>query len=346
MTALNARDDARVRELIRSLGTFSLGSPPVLSELVGELRELLGAEKAAAYRVTQSPAGSTLDFCYTAGAGPQKQVARDLEQFLATAPANFTAYDPTRPDPRQRNRVVHPFDRLSPEIVQKIPIVRDFFPRFGVLDHDQLRVLVCDGPTLLAWVGAFRPERFGAREERILSALVPALSRRLALERQLRRSALAEAGLEAALATIPTPAFVVGPGGAIEYANVAGNERLEVSPADVLTAVRGSIEAPSEDAPYRISVLSGRGLPDHWLAVRRHRNGDISARLEDSSRRFALTPRQSDVLALLVRGATNKAIADALTCSNNTVEVHVSALLAKVGAQSRAELVARFWSES
>ena len=346
MTALNARDDARVRELIRSLSTFSLGSPPVLSELMGELRELLGAEKTAAYRVSESPAGRTLDFLFTAGAGPQKQVARDLEQFLAQAPAKWTGYDPTRPEARQRNRVLHASDLLTPEKIQQIPIVREFFPRFGVQGQDQMRVLVCDGPTLLAWVGAFRPDRFGAREERILTSLVPALGRRLALERQLRRSALAEAGLVAALDAIPPPAFVVGPGGVVEYANTAGREHLEASPVDVLTTVRGSVEAPSEAAPYRVTLLAGRGLPDHWLAIRRQQNGDISARLEDVSRRFILTPRQLDVLALLVRGATNKAIADSLSCSNNTVEVHVSALLAKVGAQSRAELVARFWSES
>ena len=344
MTALNARDDARVRELGRCLGTLSLGAPPVLTELVGELRELMHAEKSAAYRVSESPAGRTLDFLYTAGAGPQKQVARQFEQFLAGAPAKWTGYDPARPEPRQRNRVLHASDLMSPELLRKLPIGRDFLPRFGVAHQDQLRVLICDGPTLLAWVGAFRPDRFSGREERILTALTPALGRRLALERQLRRSALAAAGLEAALDAIPTAAFVVGPGGAIEHANAAGREQLES--ADLLPALRQSIDAPGESAPYRVTALTGRGLPEYWLAVRRQRNGDISARLDDASRRFALTPRQSDVLALLVRGATNKAIADALACSNNTVEVHVSALLAKVGAQSRAELVARFWSES
>src|SRR5262249_738884 len=154
MTALNARDDARVRELARTLGTISLGAPPVLSELVSELRDLLHAEKAAAYRVTESPACRTLDFPYAAGAGPQKQLARDLEQFLARAPARWTGYDPTRPELRQRNRVMRPIDLGGPQAAAKIPIVRDFFPRFGVVDHDQIRVLVCDGATLLAWVGA------------------------------------------------------------------------------------------------------------------------------------------------------------------------------------------------
>ena len=346
MTALNARDDARVRELARNLGTMSLGAPPVLSELVGELRDLLHAEKACAYRVSESPAGRTLDFLYAAGAGPQKQLARDMEQFLSRAPSRWTGYDPNRPEPRQRNRVLRPAELAGPLAVARIPIVRDFFPRFGVVDHDQIRVLVCDGPTLLAWVGAFRPDRFGAREERILAALTPSLRKRLALERQLARSALSSAALEVAFEALGGAAFLMGPVGAVEHANASGRALLESNPAAVLAALRESVAAPSEAAPYRAMRVEASGLAEHWLLVPNPRNGDVSGRLGEATRRWGLTPRQSDVLALLARGAGNKAIADALACSNNTVEVHVSALLAKVGAQSRAELVARFWSES
>src|SRR5262249_7345561 len=196
------------------------------------------------YRVTESPTGRTLDFLYAAGAGPQKQLARDLERFLSSAPARWTGYDPSRPEPRQRNRVLRPADLVSLEAAQRIPIVRDFFPRFGVSNQDQIRVLVCDGPTLLAWVGAFRPDRFGAREERILGALVPALRRRLALERQLSRSALLAAGLDAALDALGNAAFVLGPGGAIEHTNAIGRQLLETSTREVATSLRDSIDAP------------------------------------------------------------------------------------------------------
>jgi DNA-binding CsgD family transcriptional regulator len=50
-----------------------------------------------------------------------------------------------------------------------------------------------------------------------------------------------------------------------------------------------------------------------------------------------LTPRQSEVLALIVEGATNAQIAEALVITPKTVDHHVSAVLAKLGVASRRE---------
>jgi DNA-binding CsgD family transcriptional regulator/tetratricopeptide (TPR) repeat protein len=52
-----------------------------------------------------------------------------------------------------------------------------------------------------------------------------------------------------------------------------------------------------------------------------------------------LTRRQADVLHLLVEGRANAEIAEALFISPKTVEHHVSAILAKLGASSRTEAV-------
>ena len=54
----------------------------------------------------------------------------------------------------------------------------------------------------------------------------------------------------------------------------------------------------------------------------------------------ALTPREEEILRLLARGRSNKAIAAELGLSDNTVKYHVSAILAKLGAESRTEAVA------
>ena len=55
----------------------------------------------------------------------------------------------------------------------------------------------------------------------------------------------------------------------------------------------------------------------------------------------ALTPRESEVLALLAAGASNKEIAGRLHLSEHTVKFHVSTILGKLGAATRAEAVAR-----
>ena len=52
-----------------------------------------------------------------------------------------------------------------------------------------------------------------------------------------------------------------------------------------------------------------------------------------------LTARQMDVLALMSDGRTNAEIADRLFISYKTVDHHVSAILAKLDARTRAEAV-------
>ena len=55
----------------------------------------------------------------------------------------------------------------------------------------------------------------------------------------------------------------------------------------------------------------------------------------------ALTPRELDVLALIAKGASNKAIARRLAISIHTVKFHIASLLDKLDAQGRAEAVAQ-----
>jgi DNA-binding NarL/FixJ family response regulator len=53
-----------------------------------------------------------------------------------------------------------------------------------------------------------------------------------------------------------------------------------------------------------------------------------------------LTPRESEVLALLAQGASNKKIAQTLVVSERTVKFHVSSILAKLNAANRTEAAA------
>ena len=54
----------------------------------------------------------------------------------------------------------------------------------------------------------------------------------------------------------------------------------------------------------------------------------------------ALSPREKEVLALVAEGRSNKAIAEALYVSPNTVKTHVASLLHKLRADSRVQLAA------
>ncbi len=55
--------------------------------------------------------------------------------------------------------------------------------------------------------------------------------------------------------------------------------------------------------------------------------------------RERLSPRESEVLIQLARGAGNKQIAAALTISEHTVKFHLASIFAKLGVSSRTEAV-------
>ena len=54
-----------------------------------------------------------------------------------------------------------------------------------------------------------------------------------------------------------------------------------------------------------------------------------------------LTPREIEVLELLAEGLPNKAIAERLAISDQTVKFHVASIAAKLGAANRTDAVRR-----
>jgi DNA-binding NarL/FixJ family response regulator len=102
---------------------------------------------------------------------------------------------------------------------------------------------------------------------------------------------------------------------------------------------------------YLLKTASGKELLDAVRLVAGGMfvlDGTVSSRLSRrrraplSDRRDpdALTPREGEVLALLSEGRSNKEIAKQLCLGVRTVESHVSNVLAKLGAASRAEAIA------
>jgi two-component system response regulator DesR len=62
---------------------------------------------------------------------------------------------------------------------------------------------------------------------------------------------------------------------------------------------------------------------------------------ERESRLPTLTKRESEVLALIAGGSTNREIADVLYLSPHTVKEHTSTVYRKLGARNRADAVQR-----
>jgi DNA-binding CsgD family transcriptional regulator len=67
----------------------------------------------------------------------------------------------------------------------------------------------------------------------------------------------------------------------------------------------------------------------------------VTARDRAPESDVALTPRETDVLALLAEGASNKTIARKLAISVHTVKFHIASLLDKLDADGRTEAVAQ-----
>ncbi len=113
-------------------------------------------------------------------------------------------------------------------------------------------------------------------------------------------------------------------------------ETLLASPAD-----RAGAEAPLLRAAGIANELgAGRLLADVRQLARRGRIALPGEGDERQPAMSALTPRETEVLELMATGASNAAIATELFISAKTVSVHVSSILAKLGAASRGEAAA------
>jgi DNA-binding NarL/FixJ family response regulator len=102
-------------------------------------------------------------------------------------------------------------------------------------------------------------------------------------------------------------------------AGAAGYVVKDALPAELLAAVAAAVEG---------AVVLGSG-------VARSTGRLVPTPAPDP---FGLTPRERDVLDLVIRGLGNRQIAERLGLSGKTVANHVSTLLVKCGATDRVEL--------
>jgi len=370
---IDSTDKGLLADLQGRLDTVEPGAD-VLAGLMDGLREGLRAERVVAYGVERAPDHYSASFCHGAGFPlPSKELLGTLNGFLHQQSNPWGYFDPARPAPPQRNRALH-FRPHAEEEAQETPL-HDLrtgaWRRLGIgpteeaqvrervhggavtiyrqlkMEHMfQLRTLVCEGSTLLAWVGALRSEPFTPREQRLLQELVPFLQRRLELETRLREAGLLGSALEAALEALGQPAYVLTSTGRVVYANSAGRARAERVSPSLAEVIRRHGQGEPPPPGTAVTALQVRGLAPHYLVVDRSAEAQAGARVHVLASRWGLTGREAEVLEHIIQGTSNKAIAARLGCAERTVEVHVTHVLSKAQVESRSALIAKFFQAS
>lgn len=344
---LDPDDERSVRRFSDALCTVRLGRASVWDELAGELKRWLMFDRFLVYAPALSVDHLELEVVASDGFGPRE--LREFGVMLASAPFRFGYYDPLRPEPWQRDRVWRTSD-LERKLGPPSEALQELHRRMGVADMDQLRSLVCEGRALLAWFGGLAHRELTPRDKARLAALVPAARTRLIVDRHVARGPATEAALEAALDAIPAPVLVVGKSGRPLLANPAGRRMLETDRTTAIARLRAALRTRKRDATdcardISLTRLDVHGAGEHWLAVFPRESRDPATLRAAARQRWPLTERQLDVLQLLAQGLTNRSIAITLGCAEGTAELHVSAVLGRMGANSRAEAVAKFWTE-
>ena len=121
------------------------------------------------------------------------------------------------------------------------------------------------------------------------------------------------------------------------FGNVFETARSRVRLAAVLRAT-GDTDAATHQIQLARTTAMGLGAAPLMLEIRTLGSGSRSESAREPSE--ALTARELEVLALVAEGRTNGEIGRQLFISTKTVSVHVSNILAKLGATGRTEAAA------
>jgi DNA-binding NarL/FixJ family response regulator len=147
-------------------------------------------------------------------------------------------------------------------------------------------------------------------------------------------AALRAKGCEAAvimLTTFDDDEYVTG----AMAAGANGYLLKDLPPADLATAVRGaSTRVTTFDAAIVRRLTEIRPSPGGVSAGAAGVAGVTAGEL-------GLTPRELDVVRMVVRGATNREIAQTLFLGEGTVKNHVSRVLGRLGLRDRTQLAVR-----
>ena len=137
----------------------------------------------------------------------------------------------------------------------------------------------------------------------------------------------------------------------LEDLAAAEHPRSRPLPVALLAVTQALGQVPHRSHVPRLTVrgASGRWLVVHAAHLASASSDQIAVIIEPASRAelepviaagYRLTPREAQIMTLLLRGLPTKAIAGALHVTVNTANDHIKAIFAKTGVSSRGELMA------
>jgi DNA-binding CsgD family transcriptional regulator len=355
----SSEERALVGDAIEQLNTLHLdGRDSGIGLAIQVLTRVASAERGVAYSFTRDKQRWRVFESQSRGLVNAGEALTASLDRVAAASKRFGLYNPGSVEPAQRGVAIASaawksvLDGVLPAALQRLPIDRaelqlrlegtsqlgEAAKTFGLFDLPQLRVLACDGAVAQTWVGVYREKPFAPRDVARVQLAMPAMVRRLRTERRLGRSGL-PTGLSTLIEHIAGVAFVLNTAGEVLLANAAGRESLDLRGAETRSRLARAERGELANATSTAMVECGLG-PMRLVVLPVSRDTTAQA-LRAATARYALTPRESEVLGALLDGASNLHIAAKFECSERTVEVHISRILGKTGCASRAEVVAQ-----
>lgn len=331
-----------VRAVEDALAHYSLESDNVQSSLEA-VRELLETDKVLVYSLQETRGADDLRVKRGLAVSMCDDWRDIFDAYLRGRGVAWGAYNAVHPEPAQRDRVLDTAQLTKLTNGRNREVEDVLYDRLGMVGHATMRILVCDGPSLLAWVGIVQPDPTTERQRQLLEALGPAFKKRLLFERMLGVAAAAAPALDAALEHVGGAAWVLAPDGHVMHANTAGRARLDADRSGVREALEHCM-AGKPGERFKITALrSSRSDTTEGHIVVEAAERATTAGVPQAAARLGLTPAQTRVLERVARGVSNATIAAELKVAERTVEAHVTAILEKAQVSSRAALIVQIF---
>jgi len=307
-----------------------------------ELRELLAFDALVFARPMERTTGWTLEGFESDGLANPTRFKRSLLALFETSPKPTPWLDLREPRKEERNAAVDVEERVGRDQYRESTLYQRVLAPSGLAECHVTRMLICEGSQVLAWIGGVSDAPVSREQRALFATIAPALLHRLRIERLLGTAPRVHAALEATLQHIGAPAMLVDARGRIHEMNRAARDLLATKRAEVSASIGAVLQKKTPELPFSLTRVSATGMSDQFLAVMRPRSAEarMSMSVTIAASRWKLTPRQAEVLRLIVQGESNATIARQLGISHRAAELHITAIFDRAGVASRSQLVA------